>query len=167
MGMPKFNFCLRTCSPSHIQRAIKASDECISESLVRLLGGPGCKQAALALAHLPASLGDLGLPTAASRAGPAFIASMVQTLESQHALLTPPGGSPPPPHTADDLRPDFLPALDAFLAAYPEPTPLSLSALVAETNPQQVMSARVDQAAHKALQAAARTVPELARLRDL
>jgi hypothetical protein len=167
MGMPKFNFCLRTCSPSHIQRAIKAFDECISESLVRLLGGPGCTQAALTQAQLPASLGGLGLPTAASRAGPAFIASKVQTLVSQHALLTPPGGTPPPPDTAEDLRPDFLPALDAFQAAYPDPSLLSLSALVAETKPQQVMSARVDQAALKALQAATRTVPELARLRDL
>jgi hypothetical protein len=171
MGMPKFNFCLRTCSPTHIQRAIKAFDKCIDESIVRLVGGPGIPQQAMDQAHLPIALGGLGIPTAASRAASAFIASVVQTLEAQRALFEPPGAGTQPPRDAlpstDDLRPDFAPALESYQAAYPAPTPLSLSALAAETKPQQVMTARVDQAAHKALKAATNTTAGLARLRSL
>jgi hypothetical protein len=95
---------------------------------------------------------------------------MLQTMETQRALLglrAGDGGGGADQPTTDDLRPELLPALDAFQAAYPEPTPLSLSALVAETKPQQVMSARVDQAAHKALMRDAHTGADQERLRSL
>jgi hypothetical protein len=164
MGMPKFNFSLRTCAPAHIRRAIAAFDECIDESLARVLGGAGIPLAALSQIHLPAALGGMGIPSAASRAGPAFIASMIQTMDSQRALLGLPVADRP---TTDDLRPELLPALDAFNAAYPEPIHLTLSALAAETKPQQVMSARVDQAAQKALFRDAPTGADQVRLSSL
>jgi hypothetical protein len=169
LGMPKFNFSLRTCSPTHIRRAIKDFDECIDESLARILDGAGIPLAALAQAHLPVALSGAGIPTAASRASPAFIASVVQTMEAQRALLAPPGDPslPPPAPSADGLRPDFLPALEAFQTSFPDPTPLTLSVLAAETKPQQVMSARADQEAQKALIAATTSLADRARLRSL
>ena len=40
LAMPKFNFALRTCSPSAIKHAITAFDDLVRETSADLAGGP-------------------------------------------------------------------------------------------------------------------------------
>jgi hypothetical protein len=136
LGMPKFTFALRTCSPTLMPSAIGAFDAAMWEALRRILGHRGLPPAARDQAALPIDLGGLGIPTAASRALPAFLGSIAQTSATQRLLL--PAATP--------LRSDYLPAWEAFCTAYPQPTPLTSSLLEGHAKPQQWCSGLVDAA---------------------
>jgi hypothetical protein len=142
LGFPKFAFALRTCAPSAIPVAIAGFDSAIRKSLVDVLGGHGFSDDTRTQISLPVSLGGLGIPTAASKALPAFLASVSQSKTLQLAIL---------PASIRDQRSEFYPSFATFCLTYPQPTPLSLALLGSNAKPQQWLSAMVDVAKCKAL----------------
>jgi hypothetical protein len=143
LGFPKFVFSLRTCAPSLIPRAIAAFDEAIDASLRNVLGSQGYGHATRVQIGLRASQGGLGIPSAASRALPAFLASVSRSAPLQRSLL--------PPTYVPLPRAEFGPAWASFCTTFPQPTPLSLPLLEGSSKPQQWLSRMVEGAEEASL----------------
>ena len=93
---------------------------------------------------LPVALGGLGVPSAASRAAPAFLASVVDTLDTQERFFRGP--------EMPEVRPDFFSTLEAFAATYSTPAdPVTVEVLQHARKTQQWLARLVDVAAHKRL----------------
>jgi hypothetical protein len=142
MGLPKFTFALRTNAPGAIPLAIAAFDQAQDAAISGILGC-GFSPVHRRRMGLPPSMGGLGLPTAASRALPAFLGSVAQTRSIQGALFAPCRLAP---------RHEFLPLWESFQSTHTTPSPLSLASIQeCGAKPQQMMSARVDEAERRLL----------------
>ena len=142
LGLPSLIYSLRTTNPAWIGPELATFDSHIRSALHRILGLRHLPDDVLTQMSLPVALGGLGLPSAASRALPAFLGSVTRTAHAQRDLLPP---------TVLHLRCDFLPAFESFTATYPQDPPLSLASIEPLRHPQQWLSSLVDSAAYVAL----------------
>jgi len=142
LGLPSLIYSLRTTNPAWIGSELAIFDSKIKSALHRILGHRQLSDAVCIQMSLPVALGGLGLPTATSRAQPAFLGSVIRSAHTQRALLPP---------TVLHLRSDFLPTLELFSATYPQNPPLSLASIEPLQHPQQWLASLVDSAVHTAL----------------
>ena len=78
LSLPKFNFILRSCLPSHIRHAASVFDGLMRESLSDLVGAPLSDWAWLK-ASLPSSLGGLNMRSATLHAPSTYVSSLDQS----------------------------------------------------------------------------------------
>ena len=78
LGMPKFNFCLRTCKPGEHAPSYEAFDGLLRDSLNSLLGTQ-VDDSQWLQASLPVSMGGLGLRNAVPHASGAYLVSLAHS----------------------------------------------------------------------------------------
>jgi Reverse transcriptase (RNA-dependent DNA polymerase) len=74
-GTPKLVYWLRTCVPDYIENELKGFDRVVDDALQHIIGSPLGNEDRV-LAHLPLSMGGLGVPSAFFNADAAFVASV-------------------------------------------------------------------------------------------
>jgi len=129
-AMPKFMFALQSTPPVHILQCISRFDSIVSVALTSILGTalPPVVRARMAL---PIGMGGLGLPSAAETALPAYLGSMIQTMDLQAKILDTP---------VDDLLPQIETLLAALNISLANDTQLLLAPLRESKTPQLLIS---------------------------
>ena len=169
MGLPKFLYTLRTSAPNDIPAALKAFDELIHRTLVRILGGHAISTTAYTQSTLPLRLGGLGLRSAREHAPCAFLGSLCKTSSLQLNITN----VLPPINAADEpnlLRHQTTPCLLSFTATTTSTSdnPVSWAFICSHAKPQQYCSSLVDAIVLKKLRATVVGSPvDLARLLSL
>ena len=75
LGLPKFNFCLRTCKPGELAPSFQSFDGLLRDSLCALLGAQ-VDELQWMQASLPVSMGGLGLRNASPHSAGAYLVSL-------------------------------------------------------------------------------------------
>lgn len=133
-AMPKFMFALQSTPPEHIQACIARFDTLVTDSLSTIIGDTISPVTRSRMA-LPISMGGLGIPTAADTALPAYLGSLIQTLNLQAKII----GIP-----TDDLLPPIELLLTAFNVTMAPDNQLLLAPLRASKQPQLLISRAVN-----------------------
>ena len=79
LGLPKFNFCLRTCKPRELAASFESFDGLLRHSLCALLGSQ-VDEMQWMQASLPVSMGGLGLQNASPHSAGAYLVSLAHAL---------------------------------------------------------------------------------------
>jgi hypothetical protein len=137
LSMPKFNYVLRTLHPIRIARSIEAYERLVRETLVWLTGHRQFDEWHLNRAMLPIALSGTGLLSASTVALPSHIASRVDTISLQAAIIG---------VTSESLIESITPLFTTFAQSLPATSTLSLDQLLVSKNRQCLLVT----AAHKA-----------------
>lgn len=142
VGFPKIAFSLRTCPPVHLTECLQLFDGMVYNSLASIIGADldmQCWQQAT----LPLSLGGVGITSAPSKAIPAFLGSVAQSMKLQRRILKDENATP---------RAHFHSCLASYNEMINQPEgAMTLEKLVKDVNPQKTLSVEVDKVAYVAL----------------
>ena len=87
IGMPKFNFALRSRHPDDIEEAIKEFDKTMFTGIENIIGNHSITDWDRLCISLPFALSGLGIPLANKVAPAAYLGSKIQTLSLQSKIL--------------------------------------------------------------------------------
>ena len=134
VGFPKIAFALRTCPPVFLWETLKLFDSQVYNNLSSILGTDMEAQAWLQ-ATLPLSMGGVGITSALSKAIPAFLGSVAQSMNLQRQILQNNEACP---------RVHFQECLELYNDRVQQDTEMTLERLMKESNPQRTLSIEID-----------------------
>jgi hypothetical protein len=143
IGMPRFNYTLRTLHPSRIPLSIAAFDALVADTLVWLCGSRDLDEWHLNRATLPISLSGTGCISASRIAFPSYVASRADTLFLQSAILKHP--------TTEFLLEDFSVLYSQFTTSITSPFTLTNKQFLDSEDRQSVLVSAVHNLAYEAL----------------